>query len=204
MWLHASPWIRIPAGAAVSALLVAALVLIDRAGVNWQAVAAVASAGAAMAAWKAATATERTSRDAIEALAVATEPELECLDERDGGIRITNVGNWLARDVEVHVTFSGEKTYQDRTAVLLAGKPNRRLADSYGGGWVPHYPDDAIITVPPQAADGSSEAMEQPQAVMIRYWDQQHGRQYQMDTHFHGGPKGRDYRVRVIAGPGLG
>jgi hypothetical protein len=97
-------------------------------GSTWEPVAALATVASAaigaVAAWnsrRAALASERTSREAREALVVALEPELQVEFVPVGShveLRVIDMGRWGANELEAEVTFADRERKLARRARL--------------------------------------------------------------------------------------
>jgi hypothetical protein len=139
---------------------------------------AALTAGAAMfgaiAAWRAARASERTSRDALVALAIAIKPRInvDTLDmhgaNRSRSIAlIQNTSEWDAIDVEVEVRLRDGSVVEDTTAVL-------KTAQTAVG--LPTGADFEVEFGEPAPDETHASRLDR---VLVRYWDSRKIRRYE-------------------------
>lgn len=128
--------------------------------------AAIGGVGAAVggaAAWRAASAARDTSRDALEALAVAIEPRVHAdlfeEPQKPGeplptamrmALNVRNSARWPASDVHVQVTYASRQVVEQHAELLEPmadeGDLNVPLRD-VTGEWPPHEWEPVAVTV---------------------------------------------------------
>lgn len=144
--------------------------------VDWQAVGAIAAAAGSIAAWRAAVASERTSRDALLALALAIRPHVEVVimgytrGDPSGPMKsrqrfLAHAYNtsreWDALDVEVEVEFRDGRRVQERC---------ERLAPS-GDAKPRPFPEGDYFEVDLGEPLGPQSIHEAVRRVTVRYFD---------------------------------
>jgi hypothetical protein len=104
-------------------MVLVALVAIDLSGarsINWAAVGAIAAAFGSFAAWRSASASQRTSEDALRALAISTRPDIALViapifrnpAEPRLLVWIGNKSEWDARNVDAEVVMTDGTTHR--------------------------------------------------------------------------------------------